>query len=87
MKLKTKRVQKPRIYLGRKNEKRPMLERLDDYIEFAHNTKKFSDAGFYEEVKEYISELKEDIGELEELLESQQEHIEFLSESLSDFEE
>jgi hypothetical protein len=63
MRLKTKRVEKPKIYLG-KYPKRPMIERLDDYIEFAHNTKKYSDAGFFEEVKDYIADLKSQIEDL-----------------------
>lgn len=67
MRFKGKRVEKPKIYLG-KNAKRPMEDRLDDYIEFAHNTKNFSDAGFYEEVKDYIADLKERVSELENFL-------------------
>jgi len=66
MKLKGKRVEKPKIYTGKKNAKRPMEERLDDYIEFTHNTKNYSDAGFFEEVKDYIADLKERIKELED---------------------
>lgn len=65
MNLKGKRVEKPKLHHG-KFKKRPMEERLDDYIEFTHNTKKFSDAGFYEEVKDYIHELKSRIKLLEE---------------------
>jgi hypothetical protein len=66
MKLKGKRVEKPKIYTGKKNAKRPMEERLDDYIEFAHNTKNYSDAGFYEEVKDHIADLKKQIEELKD---------------------
>lgn len=72
MKLKGKRVEKPKIYLG-KFKKRPMEDRLDDYIEYTHNTKNFSDAGFFEEVKDYIADLKEQIGELENFLSESEE--------------
>jgi hypothetical protein len=68
MKLKGKRVEKPKIYMGTKFKKRPMEERLDDYIEFTHNTKNYSDAGFFEEVKDYIADLKEQVKKLEDYL-------------------
>lgn len=64
MKLKGNRVEKPEIFQG-KFKKRPMEDRLDDYIEYTHNTKNFSDAGFFEEVKDYIADLKKRISSLE----------------------
>jgi len=64
MKLKGRRVEKPKIYTGTKNSKRPMEDRLDDYIEYTHNTKNYSDAGFFEEVKDYIADLKSQIATL-----------------------
>jgi hypothetical protein len=36
----------------------PMEQRLQEYIDFANATKRFSDAGFYEEVLDYIETLK-----------------------------
>lgn len=33
--------------------------RLGEYIEFSNETKRFSDAMFYEEILDYIKELKE----------------------------
>jgi hypothetical protein len=41
----------------KKNQK-SIETRLEEYIEFAENTKRFSDAGFYREVLHYIEELK-----------------------------
>lgn len=43
-------------------------ERLDEYIQFADATKKYSDAGFYGEVVKHIEGLDKEIGELRELL-------------------
>lgn len=37
---------------------KPIKERLEDYIEFAIETKRFSDAGFYKELYHYIEELE-----------------------------
>ena len=35
------------------------IERLDDYIEFAEATKKFSDVGFYNELRAEILRLQD----------------------------
>lgn len=37
---------------------RTILQRLDDFIEFATTTRKFADVGFYEDTKAYIMELE-----------------------------
>lgn len=56
----------PRLKIHRgKFPLRPIKDRLDDYIEFAYNTKKFSNGGFYVEVKEHIESLEQRIEELE----------------------
>lgn len=46
--------------IKKRTKLRPIEERLKDYIEFAYKTKKFSDAGFYEEVLDYIERNKEE---------------------------
>ena len=37
-----------------------LIERLDEYIEYAEKTKRFADVGFYKEVKTHIDALDQD---------------------------
>jgi hypothetical protein len=43
--------------------KRDIMHGLDSYIEFANNTKRFSDAGFYEAIKDEIKSLQSMLAE------------------------
>lgn len=42
-----------------------ILERLDDYIEFANATKNFSGVGFYEDVKKHIEVLESTLSDID----------------------
>jgi len=42
----------------------PLLERLDNYIEYATARTAFSDVNFYQELKHHIEELEETIDHL-----------------------
>jgi len=44
---------------------RNIIKGLDAYIEFANETKRFSDAGFYEDIKARIAELEAELKQRE----------------------
>ena len=45
---------RPRKKVENEDKKQNLLRRLEEYAEYAYATKRFSNAGFYKELLEYI---------------------------------
>lgn len=58
-------------------------ERLDKYIEFAEATKRFSDVGFYAEVKDHIADLENRLRRAEKFSKKQGEQLAMCAKGMS----
>ena len=48
------------------NAKQELIKRINEYVEYAANVKRFSDVAFYEDVKQYIETTERKLAEANE---------------------